>query len=325
MNTQSLQGNWVDLVILIIFAYYISEAWRVGLWVILADFVAFLLSLLIALRGYAFVSGFLRTNFALSHSLSNALGYLVVAGISESILTSIFGLLVSKVPEKLRHRSWNRALAIFPALGEGMILVAFILTLIMGLPVTPRIKEDVSSSKIGGTIISKTSGLEATLNEIFGGVIEDSLTYLTIKPGSKESIPIQAKADRITVDATSESEMFKLVNEERRKQGISELTWRPELVPIARAHATDMWKRGYFSHYSPEGNDVGDRLVEGKVTYTIAGENLALAPTLATAHNGLMNSPGHRANILEPRFKRMGIGVIDNGFYGKMFVQIFTD
>jgi uncharacterized protein YkwD len=322
---ESLNGNWVDLVILVIFAYYISEAWRVGLWVILADFFAFFLSLLLALRGYALVSGFMRTNFALSHSLSNALGYLVVAGASESILSSAFGFLVSKVPEKFWHKPWSKALAILPALGEGIILVAFILTLVMGLPVTPRVKEDVSASKIGGAIITKTTGLEATLNEIFGGVIEDSLTYLTIKPGSKDSIPIQAKADQLTVDAVSESAMFKLVNDERIKEGVGELTWRPELVPIARAHAEDMWKRGYFSHYSPNGKDVGDRLDDAHVTYTIAGENLALAPTLPTAHNGLMNSPGHRANILEPRFKRMGIGVIDNGFYGKMFVQIFSD
>ncbi len=322
---ETLNGNWVDLVILVIFAYYISEAWRVGLWVILADFFAFLLSLLIALRGYALVSGFLRTNFSLSHSLSNALGYLIVAGVTESILSFLFGALVAKIPERFRHKPWNKALAIFPALGEGMILVAFILTLVMGLPVTPRVKEDVASSKIGSAIIEKTTGLETTLNEIFGGVIEDSLTYLTIKPGSKESIPIQAKADQLTVDATSESAMFKLVNEERKKQGVGELTWRQELVPIARAHATDMWKRGYFSHYSPEGKDVGERLGESNINYTIAGENLALAPTLPTAHNGLMNSPGHRANILEPRFKRMGIGVIDNGFYGKMFVQIFSD
>jgi len=46
---------------------------------------------------------------------------------------------------------------------------------------------------------------------------------------------------------------------------------------------------------------------------------------LSTAHNGLMNSEGHRANILEPEFRKIGIGVIDNGVYGKMFVQVFTD
>lgn len=48
-------------------------------------------------------------------------------------------------------------------------------------------------------------------------------------------------------------------------------------------------------------------------------------PTVIVAHNGLMNSEGHRANILSPEFSRVGIGVIDNGIYGKIFVQIFTD
>jgi uncharacterized protein YkwD len=70
---------------------------------------------------------------------------------------------------------------------------------------------------------------------------------------------------------------------------------------------------------------VGDRLQEHNVRYFLAGENLALAPTLNTAHEGLMNSPGHRANILEKNFRRIGIGVIDNGVYGKMFVQVFAD
>jgi len=324
MDTR-LSGNWVDLVILLVLAYYASDAWRVGIWVILANFFAFLLSILIALRAYPLVSTLLQKHFELSHSLSNALGYLIAAGFSEAILSFIFGEFVIKIPEKYWYKKWSRALAIFPALGEGLIIVAFVLTLIMGLPVNPRIKEDVSNSKIGGTIIQKTGKLESYLQDIFGGVVEDSLTYLTIKPGSEESIQLHVKADHLSVDETSEQEMFKLVNEERVKAGVGVLTWRNELVPVARAHATDMWKRNYFSHYSPEGKDVGDRLDEAHIKYQFAGENLALAPTLSTAHNGLMNSPGHRANILEPRFKRMGIGVIDNGFYGKMFVQIFTD
>jgi len=70
---------------------------------------------------------------------------------------------------------------------------------------------------------------------------------------------------------------------------------------------------------------LGDRLDRAGIRYSFAGENLAMAPTLATAHNGFMNSEGHRANILEPKFRRGAVGVIDNGVYGKMFVQVFTD
>jgi uncharacterized protein YkwD len=61
------------------------------------------------------------------------------------------------------------------------------------------------------------------------------------------------------------------------------------------------------------------------VEYRTAGENLALAPTLHIAHNGLMNSPGHRANILHPQFGRVGIGIMDGGLRGLMVTQNFRN
>ncbi|MGB6881746.1 MAG: CAP domain-containing protein, partial [Microgenomates group bacterium] len=155
--------------------------------------------------------------------------------------------------------------------------------------------------------------------------VEDSLTYLTIKPGSRERIVLEVKTQELVADKIAEAEMFRFLNQEREKIGLTKLVWEPEIVPVARAHATDMWERRYFGHVSPEGEDVGDRLDKAGVNYGFAGENLALAPTISTAHIGLMNSEGHRANILESKFKKVGVGVIDNGVYGKMFVQVFTN
>jgi uncharacterized protein YkwD len=86
-----------------------------------------------------------------------------------------------------------------------------------------------------------------------------------------------------------------------------------------------MFENGYFSHISLQGEDVGDRLGKAGVLYLVAGENLAFAPSLEIAHDGLMQSPGHRENILDEEFNRVGIGVIDAGSQGKMFVQVFTD
>lgn len=325
MNLPSLQGNWVDLVILIILIYFLSEAWRVGFWVILADFLGFLLSLLIALRGYSFAAGLLRANFSLPHSLSNAIGFLMVAGLSEAILAFTFASLLKKIPSKFWKKPWSNLAATIPALGQGIVLVSFILTLVVSLPIIPQVKADVTESKIGGYLVGKTTGVEVRINEVFGGLIEDSLTYLTVRPGSRESIPITSEPRGLAVDEVSEQELFRLVNEERTKRGVHTLTWRSEVVSVARGHARDMWERQYFGHYSPEGEDVGDRLENAGVSYSVAGENLALAPTVQTAHNGLMNSQGHRENILEVEFRRVGIGVIDNGVYGKMFVQVFTD
>ena len=86
-----------------------------------------------------------------------------------------------------------------------------------------------------------------------------------------------------------------------------------------------MFVRGYFSHYTPEGKDPFQRMHDAGVTYRTAGENLALAPTLQLAHTGLMNSPGHRANILHPQFGRVGIGILDGGRRGIMVSQEFRN
>ncbi|MBV9988254.1 MAG: hypothetical protein JO301_11270, partial [Chitinophagaceae bacterium] len=61
------------------------------------------------------------------------------------------------------------------------------------------------------------------------------------------------------------------------------------------------------------------------IRYMAAGENLALARTPPMAHTGLMNSPGHRANILNRLYGRVGIGIIDGGRHGLMISQEFRN
>ena len=99
----------------------------------------------------------------------------------------------------------------------------------------------------------------------------------------------------------------------------------PALTAVARQHSKDMFARGYFSHITPGGKDPFDRMREAGITFIAAGENLALAQTLTIAHNGLMNSPGHRANILSPQYGRVGIGIMDGGIYGLMISQEFRN
>jgi len=323
--TLSLNGNWIDLIIIVVCAFFVAEGFRVGFWVMLADFASFLGSLLISLKTYTLISGLLKDNFSLSRSLSNAIGFLATAIIVEFLLGYIFARTIKTLPKKLLKLKKINLLSVIPAIGEALVLLSFILILLISFPINPSIKKDITDSKIGGYLVNRTVVVETKLKNVFGGIIEDSLTYFTVKPGSRESIPLSTQTQELKVDEVSEVEMFKKVNEERRKRGITELEWDQNAVPVARTHARDMWERSYFGHVSPEGEDVGDRLDKKKVEYTFAGENLALAPTVQTAHNGLINSEGHRENILEPRFNKIGIGVIDNGFYGKMFVQVFTD
>jgi uncharacterized protein YkwD len=119
--------------------------------------------------------------------------------------------------------------------------------------------------------------------------------------------------------------MLELVNQERVAAGLKPLAPDPELTEVARRHSADMFARGYFAHDTPEGRDPFDRMRGANVRFVTAGENLALAPTVQVAHRGLMNSPGHRANILYPQFGRVGIGIMDGGIRGLMISQEFRN
>lgn len=117
--------------------------------------------------------------------------------------------------------------------------------------------------------------------------------------------------------------MLDLVNMERRNHGLSELEVHPGLVKLARLKSQDMITNNYFSHQSPTYGSPFDMIRSAGISYRFAGENLAGAPTVERAHTNLMNSPGHRANILNRNFTHIGIGIIDGGRFGKMFTQMF--
>ncbi len=179
--------------------------------------------------------------------------------------------------------------------------------------------------------MSATLGLERPFEGIFGPAARQALGFITVEPptqpgeANEGGIQLQFTVSNAQPDPADEQGMLALVNQERTSRGLVALQMDDALVQLARSHADDMFKRGYFAHVTPEGKDPFDRMHDAGVTYQYAGENLALAPTLQIAHDGLMNSPGHRANILNPNFRKIGIGVLDGGVYGKMFVQEFTD
>lgn len=320
-----LHGNWVDLVILIILLYFVLDSFRHNFFVTLIEFLSFLASLLLGLRIYTYLANIITANFSLPNSIAKAISFILVVSAVEWVLATLLYFLVKKIPEKLRKLTFLNYFRFVIGLLDGVLLLSFLIPLALAFPIPSPVKEDISSSRMGGYIGGKTAIFEKKYAEIFGDVISDGLNLLTVNPESNSSISLNVGKRNLSVDYESETNMFKLVNIERQKVGLKPLTLREEAVPVARDYAKDMWERGYFSHYSPEGNDVADRLGKAGIKFSIVGENLALAPTLLIAHNGLMNSEGHRKNILNPSFNKLAIGVVDNGVYGKIFVQIFTD
>lgn len=124
--------------------------------------------------------------------------------------------------------------------------------------------------------------------------------------------------------ASNEQQMLTLVNQARSQNNAPPLIGDPQLTNIARLKSQDMINNNYFSHNSPTYGSPFDMMKSFGITYVKAGENLAGNQDVQSAHNALMNSPGHRKNILDPDFTHVGIGIKKGGSYGNMFTQEFV-
>jgi uncharacterized protein YkwD len=114
-----------------------------------------------------------------------------------------------------------------------------------------------------------------------------------------------------------------LVNQERAKAGCGALTEDPLLEKAAQDHSDDMAARAFFDHTNPDGADPGQRITAAGYKWSTYGENIAQGQQTAEAvMESWMNSPGHRANILNCSFKDIGVG-IHKGSGGPWWTQDF--
>lgn len=326
-----LNVNLLDIIIVVVVLYYAIEGYYLGFILALTDLLSFILSFFLALKSYIFIAGILVKYFSIPVGFAHAIGFFLVAFLSEIGINILFRYLLRFFPTfHSRRRVFqflkriDHLLGIIPGIISSFIVLAFLLTVIVSLPSSPLVKRLVTKSEIGSILIANTSMFERKLNDVFGGALNESLNYLTVEPKGNEVVDLRFKTGG-TVDADAESEMLADVNREREANGLAPLRMDSALRKLARSHSADMLKRGYFSHFTPEGLSPFDRMNSANIEYTYGGENLALAPSTGLAMQGLLNSPGHRANILNPNFERVGIGAIDGGIYGIMFSQEFTN
>lgn len=327
-----LEFNWIDIFILIILFFYIVEGFALGVLVASIDLLSFALSFLAGITFYGLIASILTKFLPISHGFANAIGFFMVAVLVEIVLNIILKILIANVsifklltPSVGPVKIISKFLGIIPGICSGLILSAFILSVILALPFSMFLKQSILNAKIGSAVVANTQGFNKDWNSIFGGAVNDTLSFLTVEPQSNQRINLNFKVNNGSVDANAEQQMFQDVNSERTSRGLAALSFSNALGVVGRAHCVDMFKNGYFSHYSQNGLSPFDRMAESNIAFNFAGENLALAPSVGLAMRGLMQSPGHRENILSKDFHKVGIGVINGGIYGEMFCQEFTD
>lgn len=323
-----LPTNLIDFAIIIFLGYSVWDGWRRGILALVADLIALAFSILVALQTYPKLTPFVSQFLKIPEQGGKVLAFFLLVFFLGIILSCLFHLILKLVPSRIIDSWPDKISGAAFGVAKGFVYIGIVLLLLSSLPVLQPIKDQVSSSRLAPPIIERTklfSGrVEGYLKSQFGGLLEDTFALLTIKPG-EEGLDLGFTLTKFRVDEKAEEEMLRLLNEERIKRGLAPLKMDEKIRMVARAHSEDMFRRGYFAHDSPDGVTPAERLDQAGIRYRVMGENLALAPDVQLAHKGLMESPSHRANILFPEYRKVGIGAVNGGFYGIMFSQEFTD
>ena len=131
--------------------------------------------------------------------------------------------------------------------------------------------------------------------------------------------------------AQMEAQVYQRINEIRQKQGLSKLRHNEKLAQVARNYSQQMAEKKFFSHTSPKGDTMVQRVKSAGIFYIMLGENLFMctnAPQpVPLGVKGWMDSPGHRENILRPEYRETGIGVWRKGnsyYFTQLFMRSLT-
>jgi uncharacterized protein YkwD len=192
-----------------------------------------------------------------------------------------------------------------------LTLAASLLLLLAGCLTTPQATESDGGSGPTPAGGSGAGGVDSTTS----GNGPDGSDAVGSFPDCLE--PVDAVAWR--------AEVLTLVNDERAAVGLDALVRNQTLEEEADEYACEMIHYNFFAHVNPvTGTTLADRTEAIGYDYVLVGENLAAGlDTPQQVVQAWMDSPGHRANILEPQFTELGVGVRGGGAHGTYWVQEF--
>ena len=326
LEKYSLRGNWIDLAFIILIVYFVLT--QKGFINTFLEAVAFIFSLFFSYRFYAFFGRLLILNFSFPKGIAQASGFFIAWFLAEIIISVIALPLLAKLFARFQKHPVNNSLGVVAAIIQASTIFLFFVSFVFAFPVRGQVKQALLDSRSGPFFMNISRSSEKYIKNIFGEAVNETLNFLTIKPESTERVDLGIKLQekQLSFDTESEIAMFSAVNKEREQRGVKALTFDYQIRDVARDYALEMFKNGFFSHVSVvDGSSPADRADRADISYLVIGENLAFAPDIYVAHAGLMNSEGHKRNILSEEFGKVGIGVVDGGVYGKMFVQEFTN
>ena len=179
-----------------------------------------------------------------------------------------------------------------------------------------------SSKKLSGSSVTVSPGTTVRAIAVKKGWKNSSIAK-KIAPKKASGASDNSGTTEASETLSFEEEILRLVNIERKSRGLSELTSDDKLDKAAAKRAKEL--TSLYSHDRPDGSDCFTILDEFGISYFMAAENIAAGyATPKAVVEGWMNSPGHRANILTPGLKKLGVGYAKaDDIYGHYWVQLF--
>jgi uncharacterized protein YkwD len=317
--------NWVDLLLAAIVLLGMWTGWQRGFVRAALFLVSMSVALLVAIVFYRYPAEWLQARVP-SLNVWAAPAAFVILWLGGQLLLDLFAhAVIAGLPRALHASLVNRVLGVLPGAANGAIQAAVLAIVLLTVPWLEPVSAAARESEFAGRLSEPADWAERQLMPIFDPAVRRTMQALTVPVGSHHTVQLPFKVAQARPRPDLEAQMLELINAERTQRGLQALAADPQATAVARAHSRDMLARGYFSHFTPEGGSLTERLRQAEVPFLLAGENLALSRTLVAAHQGLMDSPGHRANILRPQFNRVAIGVLDAGIHGLMITQDFRN
>jgi uncharacterized protein YkwD/uncharacterized membrane protein required for colicin V production len=334
LNTPLGQLNWLDVVVLVLLLMFALDGIRRGLLLGVLDLLGAAAGLGVGIVAERPGGDRLAEALpALSPALAHLIVFLAALVLVQMLIGASIGRLLMAVVVAIARTplgGLDRLLGLAPGLVRGVITVTLFLLPFALVPWVPSISQGIEQSTLGNQLVGSALQIMPTVEANLGQDLQGGLAGFVTAPPEAESdtvkpLPLGPPSGDLAPDPDAEQRMLDLLNGERSRVGLKPLAADERLRQVARAHSLEMFQLDYFSHTSPTAGSPFDRMRAGGISFLVAGENLAYAPNVEIAHQGLMNSPGHRANILRPEFGRVGIGVIRSQAQGEMFTQDFTN
>ena len=317
--------NPVDAAVLLLVAVATWFGYRAGFVATMYSLASWVLAVTAALAFAGPATAFVEAFAGFPRPLAATIAFVVTIVAAEALFSAAGYLAIRPIVGVVRRSPLgiaDRILGTVPAAIRSLFIVAVAILAIEALPLGSDVKAAVEASRTGRVVNAEIVAFQPQIESFTGQLGGSPLLVTRVGEDQTERLDLPDGID-LAPDPVAERQLFDLVNEERTQRGLDALVWDERLVPVARAHSQEMFTLKYFSHESPTSGSPFDRLKDAQISYSRAGENLAYAQSITVAHRALMDSPGHRENILRPEFTRIGIGVINGGVYGRMVTQLF--